>query len=279
MYKHTHTLDVFAHRPIAAPHPVLPWGHLPQEPSLGYFTNVLVFWMMFVLGFLWTCSLLLQHCTWLGAVHTAYCSQSLIVRRNVPLYMLHILVDPVLAAVWLRVLVAGWCGCTETLLTSDRLCGFILLYVVVAYVVELAWRARVDALLAFHHSCTIVAIVGLLTLCAVDFNASADGVLVYGAFALLEQPTAVALLLQHILPEGRAHTAAAWRVSVGLGFGLKTLSLVLSALLVARDWSLMPVVIRCAYTAGWLLYCGIQVLTGYARYSICCRVMAKTRSS
>jgi hypothetical protein len=245
-----------------APHALLPLDTHP-EPGMGYNGSIIVFWILAISGFLWACSLLLTKCTWLGPVHKAFCKQSLPARRNIPVYIMHIVVDTVLIAVWFEAIVGGFCGCTETAPASGRYLGFVLLYIVVAYAIELVWRVGISAMLAIHHVATILIIAVMAGEILADLYQFTDPAVVLAVSALLEQPTYVALLLQRFLPVGSVHTARAWFAAVLLWFLLKTLSVPLAAWLIARDWSIMPPWVRGMYIGVWVLMYGVQVWSGF----------------
>lgn len=140
-------------------------------------------------------SALLGKCPYLGPLHRAYCSVQPAVRRNIPVYVMHVVIDTIILAAWFEVVFAGWCGCTESAPCVSWSTGVFLMYIVVSYALELVWRSRIDTMLAIHHVATILFISVLLGELAADLCRFADTVILLGVFALLEQPTFVALLL------------------------------------------------------------------------------------
>lgn len=253
--------------------------HSHPEPGIGYTGSIFVFWILAITFFLWGCSFVLARCRWLGPMHKAYCSQPLPVRRNIPVYLMHVIVDTVLVAVWFESFFGGFCGCTETAPTSGRLLGFILLYIVVGYAIELVWRTGIGVMLAIHHVATILIIAVMAGEITADLYKFTDPAIVLAVSALLEQPTYVALLLQRLLPPGSMHTVRAWRAAVFLWFVTKTLSVPLAAWLIARDWAIMPAWVRGMYIGVWVLMYGVQVWSGFIQYSIYCSVLRKAQQS
>jgi hypothetical protein len=247
----------------------------PQGLNTGYKATIVIAWALLLTGFMAGAALMLRRCRWLGRLHTAYVEAPLAVQRNVPIYLMHIVLDTIALAVWLEPLLAGWCGCTESGPSHTWLLGVLMLYIVVAYALELVWRLRIDAMLAVHHIATIVIITMLLGELPAALYQFADAVILLGAFAVLEQPTYVALLLQRVLPAGSPHVAQAWRVAVWFWFGSKTASLVMACAFIARDWRLMPDWARGLYVCIWALVYSIQVWSGCIQCGIMRAAVAK----
>jgi hypothetical protein len=181
---------------------------------------------------------------------------------------MHLLIDTIVLVVWLPMLFAGWCGCTEAGPSHTWSLGLYLMYIVVAYALELVWRSRIDKMLATHHIATILIISFLLGELSADIYQYADAVILLGFFAVLEQPTFVALLLQRLLSPGSVHTARSWRVAVGFWFGSKTLSVVMAVWMIARDWPQMPDWVRGMYIGIWCFVYAIQIWSGMIQLSI-----------
>lgn len=237
------------------------------EPGIGYKANVVVFWFLAIPAFLMVVSLLLSKCRCLGLLHRAYCSSSPAIQRNVAVYVMHIVLDTLVLCLWIDPLVSTWCGCTEAL-SGGRMVGFVSLFVVVAYAIELVWRLRLNTLLLVHHVVTILVISILIGELAAVLYQAADAMLLLVVSALLEQPTFAALLLQRTLPVGSRHTLRAWRVAVWFWVISKTLSVVLAGALMARDWSHMTGWMRGLYICVWALIYAIQLWSAYVQYSI-----------
>lgn len=253
---------------LVAPHAMLHLGPHPAIPSLAFTSSVVIGLLLFVSGFLWCCSALLAHHA-PDAIRAAYRRQPAPIRRNIPVYLVHIVLDPVTVILLFPPMLAGWMGCTETILTSPGLVGFMLQYLAVSYAVELMWKVRVDSVQALHHVCTIVCIAVLAGEAAPYLYRSADAVLLLAYFALLEQPTNLAMLAQRLLPEGSAVTAKIWRVALVLGLLLKTVSLCLAGWLIWRDRGLMPGWAAKLLFVVWIGMGIVQALSGRSRLMVC----------
>ncbi|KAF6247244.1 hypothetical protein COO60DRAFT_1592298 [Scenedesmus sp. NREL 46B-D3] len=201
-------------------------------------------------------------------VHTSYCSLSPQNKRNMVVYIMHLLFDTLILLMWLEPLIGGFCGCTEAGPSHGWLLGVYLMYIVVAYLLELVWRARVDTMLALHHVVTIVIIAAFFGEVSSEIYLVADALIVLGVFAVLEQPTFVALLLKRVLPVGSAHTTRAWLVAVWFWFASKTLSVVMATLFIVRDWHMMANWTRTSYILLWMAIYGIQIWSGFIQMSI-----------
>lgn len=237
------------------------------ELSLCFSSTILTVCLLSVLAFLWLChQLLLQ--PWMGPLHRAYCSQQPNVQRNIPLYILHVVVDPILVAWLFPTVFAGWWGCTESILTRPPLFGIMLQYIIAAYAVELVWKLKLDHMLAVHHICTIVGIALMAGELAAHLCRAADAAILLAMFALLEQPSNMALLLHRMLPEGSRVVLWAWRVALVLGLSLKVASLALCAWLIKRDWAFMPPVAGVLYAGLWVCFCVIQASMGRTRMDV-----------
>jgi len=247
----------------------------PQGLNPGYKATIVIFWILVLTSLLWGLSAVLGRCRWLGALHTAYCSSSAAVQRNIPVYILHIVMDTIILVLWFEPVFAGWCGCTESGPTHSWQLGFSTMYIVVAYALELVWRSRVDTMLAVHHVATILIISVLLGELPAQLYQFADAVILLGVFAVLEQPTFVALLLLRVLPEGSIHTVRAWRAAVGFWFSSKTLSLVMALGFIVRDWPLMPSWAKGMYLGIWALVYSIQIWSLFIQLGIMRGVCAK----
>jgi hypothetical protein len=250
---------------MIGPQAVLPLDR-GTEPGIGYKANVAVFWIFAISGFMMVCALLLSRCKRLGSLHRAYCDAPVDIQRNITVYIMHIVLDTVLICMWIDPLIATWCGCTEA--TAGRMTGFVSLFVVVAYAIELVWRIRLNTLLLVHHVVTILVISVLVGELAAFLYLSADAMLLLIVSALLEQPTFVALLLLRTLPEGSKHTLRAWRVAVWFWVISKTLSVVLAGALMARDWGFMAGWMRGLNICIWALIYGLQMWSAYVQYGI-----------
>jgi hypothetical protein len=78
-----------------------------------------------------------------------------------------------------------------------------------------------------------------------------NNIIVLAAFAWMEQPTYVALLLKRLLPSHSIHVVRAARVGYISWFLLKGVSVLLAASMVIEDWHIMPVWLRVSFTTTW----------------------------
>lgn len=95
-----------------------------------------------------------------------------------------------------------------------------------------------------------------------------NGLIVLAAFALLEQPTYVALLLKRMLPASSPHVPRSARVSYISWFALKILSVLLASRMFIEDWHLMPNWIKLNFILTWLAAGVVQVWSGTIQYGI-----------
>jgi len=79
----------------------------------------------------------------------------------------------------------------------------------------------------------------------------ANNIIVLAAFALLEQPTYVALLLKRMLPSGNIHVVRAAHVGYISWFVLKGASVLLAASMFVEDWHIMPLALRINFVCTW----------------------------
>jgi hypothetical protein len=255
-------------RTIFSPRSLPPFDGASPRLYSGYKASIVLFWALLLTAFLWSVSALLGNCPRLGTLHTAYCALSPQNKRNMVVYVMHLVFDALLLLVWTEPVFGGFCGCTETGPSHGWLLGVILMYIVVAYLLELVWRARIDTLLALHHVVTILIIATMFGEVSSEIYLVADAVIVLGVFALLEQPTFVALLLKRTLPIGSPHTTRAWVVAVWAWFASKTFSVVLATKFVIRDWHMMPNWARSSYIVLWTIIYAIQIWSGCIQMSI-----------
>jgi hypothetical protein len=91
-------------------------------------------------------------------------------------------------------------------------------------------------------------------LCAVVQSSTyrvANSIIVLAAFALMEQPTYVALLLKRMMPSGSIHVVRAARVGYVSWFALKGASVLLAASMTVEDWHIMPNWVRINFLVTW----------------------------
>lgn len=79
----------------------------------------------------------------------------------------------------------------------------------------------------------------------------ANNIIVLAAFALLEQPTYVALLLKRMMPSHSVHVVRAARVGYISWFILKGASVLLAASMFVEDWHIMPTWVRVNFLLTW----------------------------
>lgn len=79
----------------------------------------------------------------------------------------------------------------------------------------------------------------------------ANNIIVLAAFALMEQPTYVALLLKRMMPSHSQHVVRAARIGYLSWFVLKGASVLLAVSMFVEDWHLMPTWIRVNFTLTW----------------------------
>jgi hypothetical protein len=80
---------------------------------------------------------------------------------------------------------------------------------------------------------------------------SANNIIVLAAFALIEQPTYVALLLKRMLPSHSIHVVRAARIGYISWFWLKGASVLIAASMFVEDWHIMPVWLRINFLVTW----------------------------
>jgi hypothetical protein len=234
----------------------------------GYKASIVLFWALLLTGFMWGAYALLGRCRSLGAVHKAFTALSNQHRRNMVVYIMHILFDTMILGLSIEPLFGGWCGCTEAAPSHGWLLGFNLLYIVVVHMLELVWRESIDIMLSMHHVVTILIISVLFGELSYMLLRYGDAVIVLGLMAVLEQPTFVALLLKRVLPAGSAHVTRAWYAAVWWWFASKGASVVLVVWFIIRDWNVMPDWARGTYIALWALMCAIQTWSGLIQCAI-----------
>lgn len=79
----------------------------------------------------------------------------------------------------------------------------------------------------------------------------ANSIIVLAAFAVMEQPTYVALLLKRMLPSHSIHVVRAAKVGYISWFVVKGFSVLLAATMLIEDWHIMPVWIRVNFIITW----------------------------
>jgi hypothetical protein len=147
--------------------------------------------------------------------------------------------------------------------------GWILFdYLVAFYLVELIWRGSPDLMLVIHHVGTILAITILaseLVQYTYRFGAS---LVIIAVFAILEQPTYVALLLKRMLHAGNPLVPLSMAAAAYSWFALKGLSVVLGVASLRRDWGVTPHWARVNFIVVWIAVTIIQMWSGFIQLGI-----------
>jgi hypothetical protein len=101
----------------------------------------------------------------------------------------------------------------------------------------------------------LLVLVFVLLCCACPVQAYtyrvANNIIVLAAFALMEQPTYVALLLKRMLPSHSPHVVRAAYVGYVSWFILKAASVLLALSMFVEDWHIMPVWLRVNFAITW----------------------------
>eukprot|EP00775_Hariotina_reticulata_P011784 gene11784-11929_t len=233
----------------------------------GWKATHLVMFMGMVLATLWASHNLLSSCKALGSWHRRYRQLDQGQQRNVSLYITHLLLDSVLLAVVSQPMVELWMGWSETTADVQR-GGYAFVYLVACYAMELTWRRSIDTMLAVHHVGTIA----IITLYAGEYSdltyRVANNIIVLASFALIEQPTYVALLCKRMLPAHSPFVVMAARVGYISWFALKGLSVLIAIRMYIEDWHIMPIWLRVNFGLTWVVASLVQGWSGMIQYSI-----------
>jgi uncharacterized membrane protein YgcG len=93
-------------------------------------------------------------------------------------------------------------------------------------------------------------------------------IIVLAAFALLEQPTYIALLLKRMSPPTSRAVVTAARFGYISWFALKALSVLIAVRLFYQDWHLMPTWIKVDFVLTWIVASLVQGWSGVIQYGI-----------
>ncbi|KAF8072447.1 hypothetical protein HT031_000106 [Scenedesmus sp. PABB004] len=240
----------------------------PAAPWMGSWkATQLVLWLFVVWATLWGAHTALGRCAALGAWHRRFTQLSPGQQRNVSVYVMHLLLDTTVLLCVSRPMLETWTGLTEA--TGEVRTGlWALQYIVACYALELTWRRRVDAMLAVHHLGTIAVITLLAGELAPQTYRVGNCIIVLAGFALMEQPTYVALLLKRMAPPGSPALLSAARLGYVSWFAAKGLSVVIAAGMLRADWHIMPWALRANFIATWALAILVQAWSGVIQYRI-----------
>jgi uncharacterized membrane protein YgcG len=96
----------------------------------------------------------------------------------------------------------------------------------------------------------------------------ANPIIVLAGFALMEQPTYIALLLKRMSPPTSRAVVIAARISYISWFALKALSVAIAVRLFYVDWHLMPTWIKVNFVLTWIVASSVQGWSGMIQYGI-----------
>jgi hypothetical protein len=96
----------------------------------------------------------------------------------------------------------------------------------------------------------------------------ANTIIVLAAFALMEQPTYIALLFKRMLPPTSRAVVTAARIGYISWFALKALSVVIAVRLFYQDWLLMATWIKVNFVVTWIVASLVQGWSGLIQYGI-----------
>jgi hypothetical protein len=96
----------------------------------------------------------------------------------------------------------------------------------------------------------------------------ANPIIVLAGFALMEQPTYIALLLKRMSPPTSRAVVIAARISYISWFVLKALSVAIAVRLFYVDWHLMPTWIKVNFALTWIVASSVQGWSGMIQYGI-----------
>jgi hypothetical protein len=147
--------------------------------------------------------------------------------------------------------------------------GWVLFdYLVAFYLVELIWRGSPDLMLVIHHVGTILAITVLASEMVQYTYRFGASLVIIALFAILEQPTYVALLLKRMLHANNPLVPLSMAAAAYSWFALKGLSVVLGVLSLRRDWGVMPHWARVNFIMVWVVATIIQMWSGWIQLGI-----------
>jgi hypothetical protein len=138
----------------------------------GWKATHLVLQMAAVWACLWGFQTLLSSCKALGPIHRRFMSLHAAQRRNVSLYLTHLMLDTVALAYVFQPMIELWFGLTETV-AEVRTGTWGFTYLVACYILELTWRCSIDTMLTIHHVGTIT----IILLYAGELTVSGQGLL------------------------------------------------------------------------------------------------------
>lgn len=121
----------------------------------------------------------------------------------------------------------------------------------------------------------------MLRVCPSQANTArvANTIIVLGAFALMEQPTYVALLLKRMLPPTNRAVVTAARIGYISWFALKALSIAIAVRLLHEDWHLMPTWMKVNFVLTWIVASLVQGWSGLIQYGIYKQILRSYRKA
>jgi hypothetical protein len=221
-----------------------------------------------MLGLMCAIKAFLGRCKSLGWIHTRYKSLSFAQQRNVCLYIAHLLLDTTVVVVLWQVAIQTMFGFNEAGAETGtgHMCLFV--YLTTFYLLELTWRHSVDTMLILHHVGTIVIITvfaGQLTQFTYRFG---NALVIMAIFAILEQPTYLALLLKRMLPASNPWVPGSMKIAVYLWFVGKLSSVAFATWAMYRDWAVMPMWAKVWFVVTWVLATAVQLWSGTVQWGI-----------
>ncbi|WIA08155.1 hypothetical protein OEZ85_007610 [Tetradesmus obliquus] len=250
----------------------------PGEWMGGWKATHILAQMAGILACLWASHSMLSSCKWLGSWHRRFHQLAPGQQRNVSLYVTHLLLDTATLVFVCRPMIELWLGLNEPA-AAVRTGSWGFTYIVSCYALELTWRRRIDTMLAVHHVGTII----IILLYAGEFLANtarvANTIIVLGAFALMEQPTYVALLLKRMLPPTNRAVVTAARIGYISWFALKALSIAIAVRLLHEDWHLMPTWMKVNFVLTWIVASLVQGWSGLIQYGIYKQILRSYRKA
>ena len=221
-----------------------------------------------MLGLMCTIKMILTHCQALGWIQQRFKSLSFAQQRNVCLYIAHLLLDSLVIGMMCKVVTQATLGFNEAGAETGtgHVCLFV--YLTTFYLLELTWRHSVDTMLILHHVGTIVIITvfaGQLTQYTYRYG---NALVIMAIFALLEQPTYLALLLKRMLPASSPWVPRSMKFAVYMWFPEKLSSVVFATWAMYRDWDVMPMWAKVWFVITWVLATAVQLWSGAVQWGI-----------
>jgi uncharacterized membrane protein (UPF0136 family) len=213
----------------------------------------------------------------LAVVHiqTTYRQMAVHHQRNVCVYVMHVVLDTILLGFWVGPLTIAWCGCNETVaLVTLVQCG--MAFIVASYLVELTWRTRHNKMIVAHHVLTIAVIVTFAMDLAWRTRVAPDPLVLLALFAVMEQPTFVALLLHRFCPR-TVHVVRAWLVAFWCWVVFKLASVGGAIYFLHKEWDQLPAWLAACYVFSWAALGSLEGHAAYVHWRLYQRVRNELR--